>query len=355
MTQAAKLAALGSSGNTTGMKNRIINGDMRIDQRNAGSEITPTNTQFSLDRWQAIMAQSSKFTLLQSSLAPAGFTNSLRVTSSSAYTVGSSEFFFVRQRIEGLNCTDLGWGTANAQTVTLSFWVRSSLTGSFGGSFRNSDATRTYPFSYTISSANTWEQKSITVAGDTSGTWLTTNGVGIELDFTLGAGSTYLGTANTWSGSNYLAPTGATSVVGTNGATFYITGVQLEAGTTATNFDVRSYGTELALCQRYYEKSYNANIVPAATSGSNSGYVVSTAAATTMYVSVPFMTPKRTTPTMTAYAVSTGNSGNWTYFPTDGNLSTSFEDVGEGRARVVISGCTDGQRFGGHWVASAEL
>jgi hypothetical protein len=133
----------------------------------------------------------------------------------------------------------------------LSFWVRSSLTGTFGGAFYNAAGNRSYPFSYTITVANTWEQKSITVAGDTSGTWATNNTTGIFVNFSLGAGSTYSGTVNTWAGALYTQPTGATSVVGTNGATFYITGVQLEKGSTATSFDYRPYGTELALCQRY--------------------------------------------------------------------------------------------------------
>jgi hypothetical protein len=130
--------------------------------------------------------------------------------------------------------------------------VRSSLTGSFGGVFRNNAGNRSYPFTYTISAANTWEQKSITVAGDTSGTWLTTNSTGIVLSFSLGAGSTVSGTAGAWASSFLAQPTGSTSVVGTNGATFYITGVQLEVGTQATSFEYRQYGTELALCQRYY-------------------------------------------------------------------------------------------------------
>ena len=158
----------------------------------------------------------------------------------------------VGQFIEGLNVADLAWGTASAATVTLSFWVRSSLTGTFGGAFSNSASNRSYPFTYTINSANTWEQKTITVAGDTSGTWLTTSGIGIKVWFGLGVGSTYSGTAGSWSGNTYLSATGATSVVGTNGATFYITGVQLEAGSAATPFENRSYGTELSLCQRYY-------------------------------------------------------------------------------------------------------
>ena len=238
------------------LRNRIINGDMRIDQRNAGASITPTNGQYSVDRWACYLSQTSKFSAQQNAASvtpPAGFTNYLGVTSLSAYSITSTDLFLLNQNIEGLNVADLGWGTANAQTITLSFWVRSSLTGTFGGSLRNSALNRSYPFSYTITAANTWEKETITIAGDTSGTWLTTNGVGINLALGLGVGSTYSGTAGSWSGSNFLSATGATSVVGTNGATFYITGVQLEIGTSATPFERRMYGQELALCQRYYE------------------------------------------------------------------------------------------------------
>jgi hypothetical protein len=247
--------------NTFGFKNRIINGAMVIDQRNAGASAGTASGTFAyfLDRWVASYSQTSKFTVQQNAGAitpPSGFTNYLGVTSSSAYSVVSSDTFNMQQPIEGFNVADLGWGAAGAQTVTVSFWVRSSLTGTFGGALSNSNLTRSYPFSYTISSANTWEYKTITIAGDISGTWVTNSGVGLRLYFNLGAGATYSGTAGAWAGTNYQSATGATSVVGTNGATFYITGVQLEKGSTATSFDVRSYGTELDLCQRYYEQ-YN--------------------------------------------------------------------------------------------------
>jgi len=237
------------------MKNRIINGAMVIDQRNAGASVTPADGNYTLDRWRIAVAQSSKLTVQQDAgavTAPVGFNDYLGVTSSSAYSITSSDYFLIQQYIEGFNCADLNWGTANAKTITLSFWVRSSLTGTFGGSLANNGNNRSYPFTYTISSANTWEQKSITVVGDTSGTWLVTNGIGIRLTFGLGVGSTFSGTSGSWSGSTFLSATGATSVVGTNGATFYITGVQLEVGSTATSFDYRPYTTELALCQRYY-------------------------------------------------------------------------------------------------------
>jgi len=250
MTLAVNIAQIGS--NNTTFRNRIINGAMVIDQRNAGASVTPTtDNTYTLDRWTAKLSQSSKYSVQQSSTVPTGFKNSLLITSLSAYTVGSSESFFTKQVIEGFNVADLGWGAAGASTVTLSFWVRSSLTGTFGGSLWNNAADRSYPYSYTISAANTWEQKSITIAGDTSGTWLTTNGGGINVGFGLGVGASLSTTAGAWASGFYPSSTGATSVVGTNGATFYITGVQLEAGSTASPFEYRSYGTELALCQRY--------------------------------------------------------------------------------------------------------
>jgi hypothetical protein len=239
-----------------GFRNRIINGGMVIDQRNAGASVTQTSSYpYTLDRWQCGGSVSSKFTVQQSSTAPTGFVNSSLITSSSAYTVGAGENFVFFQNIEGYNTADLMWGTANAQTVTLSFWVRSSLTGTFGGSIQNSATNRSYPFTYTISTANTWELETITIPGDTSGTWLTTNGCGIIVRYGLGVGSTGSGTAGAWAGANYLSATGAVSVVGTNAATWYVTGVQLEKATTASSFDFRSYGTELALCQRYYWKT----------------------------------------------------------------------------------------------------
>jgi hypothetical protein len=238
-----------------GMVNRIINGACVIAQRTTGSLTNDSSVAlYPVDRFFIYGNVSSKFTAQQNAgsvTPPVGFTNYLGITSLSSYSVGASDANILGQGIEGFNIADLGWGTANAQPVTLSFWVRSSLTGTFGGAVQNNAQNRSYPFSYTISSANTWELKSITIVGDTTGTWVTNNGKGIQLTFGLGVGSTGSGTAGAWAASNFSSATGATSVVGTNGATFYITGVQLEKGSTATSFDYRPYGVEDILCKRY--------------------------------------------------------------------------------------------------------
>jgi hypothetical protein len=236
-----------------GFKNRIINGAMVIDQRNAGA--SGTALAYTVDRWSFSANLSTKGTWQQNAGAvtpPASFSNYLGFTSNSAYSVAATDYFLFRQRIEGFNFADFSWGTANAKAATVSFWVRSSLTGTFAVAFTNSDGNRSYPATYTITAANTWEQKSITIPGDTTGTWVgATTGIGVTLDFAMGVGSTFSGTANAWSAGTFVSATGATSVVGTNGATFYVTGVQLEKGSTATSFDYRPYTTELQLAQRY--------------------------------------------------------------------------------------------------------
>ena len=296
------------------LKNRLINGDMRVDQRNAGASVTiTTSNQYTVDRWQGGATVSSKFSVQQNAgsvTPPAGFTNYLGCTSLAATSLGASDYYVVQQKIEGLNIADLAWGTASAQTVTLSFWVRSSLTGTFGGTIQNSSGGRSYVFTYTISAANTWEQKSITITGDTSGTWLTTNGIGMYLLFSLGVGSTFSGTAGSWSGSNLLSATGATSVVGTNGATFYITGVQLEVGTSATPFERRLYNQELANCQRY---------LPALNGiyWTTTGYAY---AANTGISFITFPVTARTAPTGITFSslshFTVANSTNTSYTPT---------------------------------------
>lgn len=271
-----------------GMRNRIINGDMRINQR--AYSATPTSDMtYTVDRWAARLSQSSKFSVSQSSTAPTGFTNSLLATSLSAYAVGASDYFALQHIIEGFNTADLGWGTSSGLSVTLSFWVRSSLTGTFGGQIFNDNngVTSGYTFSYTINSANTFEYKTITIPAPPNGTtWGTTNSYGINVFFSLGCGSTFTGTPNSWITSFKGNPTGGVNLVGTNAATFYITGVQLEKGSAATAFENRQYGQELALCQRYYE--IGGNNAPTQVEGGG----------TNVWISIQYKVNKRATPTI---------------------------------------------------------
>jgi len=308
------------AGNASTMKNRIINGSMTVDQRNSGASVTVPNTGSSgnvwgVDRFVQYATQASKFSVQQNAgsvTPPVGFSNYLGHTSLSAYSVTSSDYFFTAQKIEGFNTADLQWGTANAKTVTLSFWAYSSLTGTFGGSILNSAINYSYPFSYSIPVANTWTQISVTIAGPTAGTWIgATNGTGMWVVFSLGAGSTASGTAGSWSANQYFSATGATSVVGTSGATFYITGVQLEVGSSATGFEYRQYGTELQLCQRYFE-------ILGASASANNAYCVNAIISTTQTSGlIYFQVPKRTTPTITA-------SGAWYCLPQSLTTNPTF-------------------------------
>lgn len=283
---------LASSAQFYSFKNRIINGAMVIDQRNGG--VSGTAVGYTVDRWGFVSSLSTKGTWQQNAggaTPPAGFINYLGFTSNSAYTLGSGDYFTFAQYVEGLNVSDLGWGAANAQTITLSAWVRSSLTGTFSGAVRNSANDYSYVFTYSIPTANTWTQINITIAGPTSGTWLTTNGIGLRVFFSMGMGTTFSTTAGSWQAGTYAGLSSATSVVGTSGATFYITGVQLEKGSTATSFDYRPYGTELALCQRYFQINGGTSGFPFVQGAVN--------AANDTRASFPFPVSMRATPTTT--------------------------------------------------------
>jgi len=333
--------ALGA-GNASIMKNRIINGAMVIDQRNAGASVT---SGYPVDRFQLELSQSSKLTAQQNAgsvTSPVGFANYLGITSSSAYSITSTDYFLLTQRIEGFNIADLQWGTANAKTVTLSFQVYSSLTGTFSGTLFNGSSNRGYVFQYTISSANTWTTISITIVGDTTGTWNTTNGMGIAVRFCLGSGSARLGASGSWGSTVYDGVTGTTSVVGTNGATFYITGVQLEVGSSATGFEYVNYQTSLANCQRYTQvfggdSNYNSvGTLGIALNGNSVGYY-----------SFPLATQLRANPSLSYsgnWRVDDGFSASYsvTSIAIDGNAlnrTTAVMSIG------VASGLTSGRPY----------
>jgi hypothetical protein len=335
-------------------RNRIINGDMRIDQRNAGAAVT--TSAYTVDRFEIVNTTDGAFSAQQDSSAPSSFTNSLKVTTTTAdASVTTTQLFVLQQKIEGTNCYDLSFGSASAKTVTLSFWVRSSLTGTFGGSLMNSANDRAYPFTYTISAADTWEQKSITIAGDTSGTWLTTTGTGIRVFWGLGVGPDRSGTAGAWAGSTLYSATGAVSVIGTLNATWYITGVQLEVGSVATPFERRPFGAELMLCQRYFESSMTVAPADNMTVAQTGGLALGNGASPPAFA-YSFNVLKRASATVTYYSpLTTSPAGKCREGPTgtvrnvSGGLATPWGAVTE-----VTSGAANTNfQFGYH--ASAEL
>jgi hypothetical protein len=353
MSQLRTNAILDSSGGNTatvngmtptaqslqGFRNRIINGAMVIDERNGGAAVTPTNilgATYLLDRWATYGSVASKFSVQQNAgsvTPPAGYPNYLGVTSLSSYSVGAGEFYYLYQAIESFNMSDFAFGSASASSVTLSFWVRSSLTGAFSGSLTNGAFSRSYPFTYTINAANTWEQKTVTVAGDTTGSWTTGNGTGMNVFFNLGSGSNNLDTAGAWTAAGRVGVTSSQSIVATNGATFYITGVQLEAGSVATPFERRDYGTELARCQRYYW-----SLKSAAANGNYLRYASGQAISTTgtSFVLIP-PAKMRVTPAVS----STGSFAVWdgvSVHPTTGTVAIGTD--GSSNEVITIGAAT---------------
>jgi hypothetical protein len=325
-----------------GGKNRIINGDMRIDQRNAGAAVTGS-TGFPVDRWYIGNGTDGSYSAQQETDAPEGFVHSLKFTTTTADgSLTTTQNIIVGHKVEGFNASDFDWGTASAKTVTLSFGVKSSLTGTFGGSIRNNATNRSYPFTYEISSANTWEQKSVTIVGDTSGTWEKGNLTGLWIAFGMGAGPDRSGTDGVWNSNNNTSATGAVSVIGTLSATWQITGVQLEAGSVATPFERRSYGQELALCQRYFQKMVEPNL---------SGYAPGSAAVWRMGGMLPVQMRAAGTVTLTGSppilssgassltGVSTNYSNNGNSIEFDGTLNTSATNSG-GVIKTVCSSST---------------
>ena len=344
-----------------GTKNLIINGDMRIAQR--GTSAVSGDANFPVDRWRIVGNQASKYSAQQSSDVPSGqgFTNSIVLTSLSSYTESAGDYFLLQHRFEANNIAHLEYGTANAKSVTLSFWVKSSLTGTFAGALRDGGSYSTsYIFEYTILAANTWEKKTITISGPTTGTWLSGTSVGAELSFAAGGGSNFDGTASAWQSTNDYLTAAATRIVNTNAATLYLTGVQLEEGDTATSFEHRPYGAELALCERYYQKNYLMEDAPGvSTSGENTRYMHGSSDGSSNGAAGIFWRCRmRATPTVTFYTDG-GTQGQWNYARSGASGAGSFiaYRVGDTGANgyMGVGAAWATCSVWGNWTASAEV
>jgi hypothetical protein len=352
------------AGNASTMKNRIINGAMVIDQRNAGAAVTINSAgpTYTVDRWKTYNNTDAIYTVQQDSSAPAGFNNSVKLTVTTAdSSLGAAQNAWYTQAIEGYNIADLNFGSSNAKTVTMSFWVKSSLTGTFNASILNSGTDRVYLATYTINAANTWEQKTITITGCLDGTWLTTNGIGMYVFFNLASGSNYTGTINTWNTSYVQATSGASQVLSTLNATWAITGVQLEVGSSATGFEYRQYQQELALCQRYFDKTFPTNTAPIQNygrAGALETLQVRGVGAGTVSSYFRFAVPMRATPTMTFFNPSAASNQARNLDTSLNCTDTSADNISEIGGKVfytTTSGSSSTNINSVHWTASAEL
>jgi hypothetical protein len=324
--------ANGGTGTTigyNGFKNRIINGAMVIDQRNAGAAVT-TSGSYVVDRWFFNNVSDGTLSVQQSTDVPSGsgFKYSLRMTATVGdATIGAAQYCNIQHRIEGYNFADMGFGASGASSVTLSFWVKATVAGNYSIALYNSAENRIYPQQFSVLVSNTWEQKSVTIAGDTSGTWLTTNGTGLQVTFYPALGSNFLGSTG-WNAGGTFGVTGQSNAIASNANIFAITGVQLEKGSTATSFDYRPFGTELALCQRYFCKTFPIGTAPGndvTIAGAFRGTAVTINALSQIEPAGTWKFPvsMRTTPsTITLYAPGTSGhtAGQWT---NDGNAGSS--------------------------------
>lgn len=345
--------------------NRIINGDMRIDQRNAGAAVTPTGaSQYTIDRFIGVNTQSAKLTYQQVVDAPIGFVNSFKILVASAATPTAGDQFRFGQSIEGFNTADFGWGTANAQAATISFRAKASIAGIYSVALWNGANGRSYVT--TVSLTTAWATYSFTVPGDTTGTWGTGNGAGIELIFDLGGGSNWVAPSNNaWQAGNYFKASGSVSLVSNAAATLNVTGVQLEAGTVATPFERRDYGRELMMCQRYFEKSFPQSIAPN-NNGTGVGqimFALSWGGSQASKAPIRFAVVKRSVPTLTKYGDASANYA----FLSNGNLPTTQQTYNY-NSNINPEPITDAEFclsnqatqstlfciYGG-WTASAEL
>jgi hypothetical protein len=344
-------------------RNRIINGDMRIDQRHAGATINASSTTYILDRWVIYASLAGKVSGARAAspaaLAAMGFNYALLATSLSAYAPAGTDATIISQSVEGVNVVDLLWGTANAKPLTVSFLAYSSLTGTFSGAIRNGPSNRSYPFTFNIAAANTPTAVAVTIPGDTAGTWASDNTAGLQLNINLGTGPTNLGPAGAWAASGYVGVTGSVNLIATNGATFYLTGVQAELGSVASAFERRLYAIELALCQRYYAKSYDTATAPgASTEAGATEFVAQATTAFQLFPTIRFPATMRAAPTLVAYS-TTGASNAYRDIDAGADIAgagtTTGLGQGSGHIQLTGSSAVAGHRYGVHWTAEAEL
>jgi len=343
-------------GQVSGSRNKIINGAMEINQR--GTSAVNTDQAFPSDRFKTAEAGGGNMTCQVVADAPASFRNSIKVIASTADDcTAAADEYRIMHRIEGNNVVDLYYGASGAKTTTLSFYVKSSLTGNFPVGLENAASNRSHVKEYIINSANTWEKKTVTFVGDETGTWLITNGTGLTVSFVLGAGSNYTGTIDSWQGARVYRGSSSVQMMATEDSTWFVTGIQLEVGSTATEFEYRSIADELALCQRYFTKSFPQETAPANNAGViNTIIGESQAASGPAYAHVYFKQTMRAAPSISHFNPS-ANNGSWRNTTANSDLNVSVGSIGD--ATMFIGSNTQVMNQYAicqiHYSASAEL
>ena len=348
-------------------RNIIINGDMSIAQRGTSfSSISSGNSNYPVDRFRTNVNTAGTWTISQDTTVPTGqgFAKSFKMDCTTANaSLSAGSYIVIQQLVEAQNLQYLKFGTSSAESLTLSFWVRSNKTGTYICEINSSDSNRAFSKSYTIDSADTWEKKTITYPGDTTGVINNDNGVGLEFNFWLVAGSDFTsGTlATSWSSlTNANRAAGQTvNLADSTANEWYMTGLQLEAGTTASDFEFLPYDVNLQRCERYYYKTYPQGTSPG-TPGWDGSFIM-VAHANQSYVSntVEFPVEMRTKPTITSYSGDTGTSGKWYSNSTPGDVNVTGDTtfIGRKRANKYVDGVNinAGKYVGGHMTANAEL
>lgn len=342
-------------------RNAIINGNFDIWQRGT-SFVNPGNTQYTVDRWLYTLTGAGIVNIQQgTAITPDGTTDNVLevdVTTADA-SIASGDIYALNYKVEGYDALRFGFGTAAAREFTLSFWVHSTKTGTQSVVFRNSAGNRAYAAEYTVSAADTWEFKTVTVTADTSGTWLTDSGVGLDISFGLAGGSSYQLAAGSWAASGARVSTNQVNNLDSASNFFRLSRVQLEVGGTATPFERRSFGEVLSSCQRYFAKTFSQSIVPGDNKGSGGSLATIASNDGDLYMTWFFPIVMRTVvPTVTTYNPSIGAAGSWQNAndsTTTPNLTANLND----QAVQLLANPTDAtdadDRMQIHLTADAEL
>lgn len=349
--------------------NIIIGGNFSTNPWQRGTSFSsPTTGDYTADRFKYNFSGAGAVDVLKTADAPtiaeAGVYSAdclhIDVTTADA-SIAAGDNYSVQYIVEGYDISQAGFGQSNQKEITLSFWHKHTVTGTYCVGFTNSAVNRSYVAEYTQSVADTWEKSTITITADSSGTWLYTNGGGLLIWFTIAAGSTYQTTAGSWQAGLFYATSNQVNAMDNASNNFKLALIKLELGSVATPYPVENRADILARCQRYYEKSYDMDLVPGYGLDYNgAGYAVmaKTVGNGEGFYLNRFAVAKRDAPTMTFYSANDGASGNWYNQDTAANIAVNSSSIGWNAAITTNNtggNITDGQRATGHWVADAEI